>query len=233
MAKKNTGKKRVIRQNRWCICTEGKTEAIYLDAYCRELGVRHLIDINAEHTECKMKRGEACGRQHLPLISQMKSCHYIRKYACIIAIHDYDKHHDPKKGNATHVTFDDASQVGKDVDIHVFYTIPSFEYWLLLHHEFEQSDLTRAACLKKVFEYTNRKRKECGKPPLRKKEDVKTDPDLFSYFGGLDGVQKAMKWAEMLLPSGQLPLKPSSIKPSTNMHVLMEKIQDFAASQFT
>jgi len=77
--------------------------------------------------------------------------------------------------------------------------------------------------------HVNTKRKEAGKPKLNK-EQFKACPEIFTYFGGLEGVKMAATNAAKLLPKGT-PKKPSLVKPSSNMHLLMKEIEELAKSQ--
>jgi len=155
--KKNSAKKkRTTKPLKWCICTEGETEALYLRAYCRDFGVDNLIDINS--------------------------------------------------------------------------AITSFEFWLLLHLNFLSANLDKGQCLERVKNHVNEIRKKNNQPPLRSAE-IKTDPNLYDYFGGKSGVENAKVNALKLWTPGSPPKKPSSVRPSSNMYLLMDKIKEFAEKQ--
>lgn len=225
MGKKSDKKKRAVSLPKWSICTEGETEALYLEAYCRDLGVHDLIDINSTIPYCKLDRGKACGRQHRSLIEQMQRCHNPRRYERSIAVHDFDE-----DGDVTRKLFDEASEIGEQADFSVYYSIPSFEFWLLLHLNLVTSDLSRDVCLDKVKKHVNDIRKRNKKTLLRNAE-IKTDPDLYKYFDGKDGVERAKKHALELWDDKLPPKKPSSVRPSSNMYLLMDDIKEFAANR--
>ena len=227
MAKKSIKKK--IKPIKWCICTEGETEAMYLGAYCAELGIRDLIDINSDNSKCKKLSGKACGRKHRPLIDQMLICHIPRLYERVIALHDYDEYYN-EKGKSTHTTFDEASEIGANVEIEVYYSIPSFEFWLLLHLNFYQNNMTRFQCQDIVKDHVNKMRKEQGHAILSG-DKYKTTPDIFEYFGGISGAKLAKTHALKLFKKGQPPKKPSSVKPSTNIFLLMDELYKLAQRQ--
>ena len=224
MAKANK-KKRTIIPMKWCICTEGETEAIYLRSYCEALGIKHLVDINSENPSCPLRSGKACGRQHRSLIDQVQICNKSSNYEKMIAVHDFDE-----DGNVKTQSFDDAFAAGKEAGISVYYSIPSFEYWLLPHNNPIDANLSRVDCSSRVKEYINKKRKDEGKPRLHK-EKYKTDDNLFLYFGGLDGADRAEQNAKKRWINGKMPEKPSSVKPSTNLYDLLDKLKRFAERQ--
>ena len=224
MAKTNK-KKRVANPIKWCICTEGETEAIYLKSYCKALDIRHLVDINSENPNCLLKAGKACARQHRSLVDQIQICWKSSSYERMIAVHDLDEDGDVKTKS-----FDDAFVAGRQAGIYVYYSIPAFEYWLLLHNNPVDADLSRVDCSNKAKEYINKKRKDKNKPPLRKTA-YKTDADLFLYFGGLDGADRAEQNARRRWVNGKLPERPSTVKPSTNLYILLGELKGLAKRQ--
>ena len=214
---------REIQPLKWCICTEGKTEEIYLRSYCRALGIERLVDFNSDNNACKSKSDKGCGRQHMPLIDQIQICNRKSKYEKMIAVHDYDG--DLNGGNAK--TFDEASVAGEQAGIPVFYSIPCFEYWLLLHRNYMDMDLSSAQCIEKVKRHINDSRAAKGKPALTKSA-YKTDLDLFAYFDGLDGVKTAKRNAQKRFSYKKPPKKASSIKPSSNLYLLLDELEKLA-----
>jgi len=141
----------------------------------------------------------------------------------MIAVHDFDDDGDKK----TIESFDDALEIGRQTDISVYYSIPCFEYWLLLHNNPLYADLTRDVCSNKVKNYINSKRKEKGEAPLHKGK-YKTLSDLYRYFGGKDGVKTATHNAMKMFPNNEPPAKPSTIRPSTNFYLLLDELRAFA-----
>ncbi len=185
-------RKHIFIQPKWCICTEGETEALYLKAYCEELGIKHLIDINTDNKNCTKPKSQACGRQHRPLIEQIQMCRRDTKYIRMIAVHDFDED-GPKKA----ISFDEASEIGRQTDISVYYSIPCIEYWLLLHLNPLDAYLTGDLCRERVKKYVNESRAKKGLRALHK-DYYKTDPALFFYFGGISGARKAAANAKRL-----------------------------------
>ena len=228
MAKKER-KKRNFNPPKWCICTEGVTEALYLKAYCVELDIKHLVDINSERSGCIRKKGEACGRQHRPLIDQAQICNKKSGYERMFIVHDLDDDGNPE----TIKSFDESFEMGEAVGISVYYSIPSFEYWLLLCNNLVDSDLTRTVCSDKVKVHVNAKCKEKDAPPLRN-DTYKTEPALFDYFDGISGAIRAKENAIKIWSSRSLsgpPKKPSTVKPSTNFYLLLDELKTFSDKQ--
>ena len=215
---------------KWCICTEGDTEALYLTAYCEELGIRHLVDINPH--PFSNPSGKGCGEQHLRLINKVARFNKQSNYEKVFAVHDFDE-----DGKASVESFDSATEVGgvsTEMGIcSVIYSIPSFEYWLLLHNNPLSDSLSRQRCFQKALNYVNDVRKQRSEVPLRKR-DFKTNPDLYSYFGGKNGAESAKKhakarWSEEGLENP--PHKPSSVRPSTNFYLLLDELEKKAKSE--
>ena len=144
----------------------------------------------------------------------------------MIVVHDLDGDGNRKTINS----FDEAFEIGKQVDIFVYYSIPSFEYWLLLHNDFLDANLTREVCADKVKNYVNAKRKEKGQARLHG-EKHKTEPGLFFCFGGIDGANRARENATKRWSNGYPPKKPSDVRPSTNFYLLLDALKDFSDKQ--
>ena len=217
--------KRTVTIPKWCICTEGKTEELYLRAYCIDLGIQDIIDINSDSCDC-ISSGSGCGRQHKALIDQVQICNKKSKYGRMIIIHDFDSSGDKGKAAA----FDETSQTGKSTGIFVFYSIPCFEYWLLLHNNYIDSNLSVAECAKKVKEFINAKRKEQGKELLHGAR-YKTDADIYLYFHGQEGTEQAIKNAKKRFENSEMPQKPSSVQPSSNLYLLFEQLKELSESR--
>jgi len=223
--------KRTALPLKWQICTEGFAEACYLTKYIRELGLSKYVIVNCKHTEHK-----GCGRQHEALLNKMQECG--RKWSAekVFLVHDYDKaaeHHSVK--SSFNKTFERAS---KESGYYVIYSNPCFEFWLLLHTGYRDSDLHRHVYQKKVKEICNQKRNESGLPILHG-DDYKTDPMLFEYFGGLEGAHVACNNAKKRFDKESKTgndngpfstLKHASNIPCSNMFELLYALEKFATS---
>jgi hypothetical protein len=213
-------KKRVLIPLKWKICTEGITEANYLHKYVDALGIREHIDIN-----CPKAKEKGCGRQHEALLDKMQECGRTWQYEKIFLVHDYDKAVENSKEKES---FNETLRRAEpESNIYVIYANPCFEYWLFLHTEYTDSDLHRHGFQEKFKDICNKKRGLAGKPPLHG-DDYKSDPDLFDYLNGLEGVAEACRKAKKRFENEVPPFSKihyAKNAPCTNMFELINALQ--------
>lgn len=182
--------KREIKPPKWRICTEGFTEAIYLDSLLCELGIREAVDLN-----CDTKRN-GCGRQHKALFDQAQKCRREPRYEKIFMIHDFDGADDSPK---SWENFTDAyKSVSMDSGIEFIVSIPCFEYWLLLHFEACEADYDRWTCQNKLRGRINKIRRQNGQGEFRG-DGYKACKDLWELVNGMKGLEDAERRAEEML----------------------------------
>jgi len=116
---------------------------------------------------------------------------------------------------------------------------PCFEYWLMLHGDFIDSDLHRSMFQSKVKDVCNQKRME-NKMELLHDDKYKTDPMLYEYFGGYKNSKTARKYALKRFTENGRQSKPAKqIKsfsseyyankaPCTNMFELLDALDEYA-----
>lgn len=215
--------KRRVKIPKWQICTEGITEANYLNRYIKEKGIEQYVIVN-----CNKARIKGCGRQHESLLDRMQECGRKWNVERIFLVHDYDRAvEQPSAKQSFNTTF---SRALNESNITVIYSNPCFEYWLLLHLDYLDSDLHRHICQDKVKEKCNKERLLRKLSPLHD-DDYKADLNLFEYFGGMDGVCKARVNAKKRFKNETYPhasVKCSRNAPCTNMFVLLDELDEFA-----
>ncbi len=128
----------------------------------------------------------------------------------------------------------------EESDTYVIYSNPCFEYWLMLHLNYIDSDLHRHVCQDKVKGICNQKRAERGEHPLHD-DDYKSDPDLFEYFGGVAGLkiacdnarkrfEKETERKDNISPKNYSNEYFAAKAPCTNMFELLEALQEYAST---
>jgi len=218
--------------SKWKICTEGVTEANYLKMYIKALGIDKYIIVN-----CKDTAESGCGKQHEALLDKMQSCGRSWNVEQVFLVHDYDKAEEQKEAKASfNITFKRAK---KESDFIVIYSNPCFEYWLLLHNDFIDSNLQRNIFQEKVKDICNKKRADKKMEPLHD-DKYKSDPMLYEYFGGYNNSRQARKYAIKRFAENGKQSKPiKSIKsfsseyyanktPCTNMFELLDALDKYA-----
>ena len=217
---------------KWQICTEGVTEANYFAAYVKVLNIEKHVTVN-----CAKARLKGCGRQHEALLDKMQECGRlwspIRER--IFLVHDYDRAAEQSnEKDSFNKTF---LRMKEESNYYIIYSNPCFEYWLLLHTDYYDSNLHRHICQSKVEKLVNEKRNEVGLPKLHG-DEYKTDPNLFEYFGGLAGSQIARRNARArftkeqgINPTGELfsSIKHAELIPCTNIFELLNALDTYAA----
>jgi len=225
-AKKNRQK---ASPPKWQICTEGVTEANYLDKYIQALGLGNYVIVN-----CRRFKTSGCGKQHEALLDKMQECGRNWNVERVFLVHDYDKaaEHSGVK-NSFDKTF---SRARKESDYKVIYSNPCFEYWLMLHIGYFDSDLHRHEYQEKTKQICNRKREESGLSRLHDYE-YKNDDMLFEYFGGMDGSRVACSHALARFKEDKKSKKEGSFSseryaknaPCTNFFELLDALNAYAA----
>lgn len=122
------------------ILCEGETEQRYFEALCGFLGLKDRIDVKVSPAKepCLVLRNLA---KDMLLARQINEVEYGQAWL----VFDRD----------SHLTFHDAVELGKKIPfIHLAFTNPCFEYWLLLH--FEQFDGTLFFDQQIVIEHVQR-----------------------------------------------------------------------------
>lgn len=104
--------------------------------------------------------------------------------------------------------FNRALEMAQAHGIDVAYSNQSFELWFVLHFEFLNSAIDRAAYLKKLEGHLGRKYQKC-------------EPNMYKIL--LSRMNRAISQAEMLLNSYQ-PSHPAEDDPSTTVHHLVREL---------
>lgn len=219
------GKRKIISKPSWLIYTEGETEKIYLNSLIRHLNLSGIITV------------KKIGKQHEALLDEMEMTLSKPKSSAIekaYIIHDYDDaYKDDRKRESFNDTFQRAREGGY---IDVIYSIPCFEYWILLHYDYCQSDLDQTTCQKKVLDIVNEERKKQQKNVLDL-EKLKTY-DYLNELNLLPGpkMERAEKYArKIFMDINNRPLPAdgglcSSIRPSTNFFEIINAIKSLKKS---
>jgi len=149
-------------------------------------------------------------------------------------VHDYDRAVEHSKAkDSFNKTFGRAKD---ESDYYVIYSNPCVEYWFLLHTSYSDSDYHRSVCQEKVKNICNKKREEAGLSRLHE-DDYKSEPMLFEYIGGLEGVCIACRNAKTRFDredkSGSAvgpfsTIHHASQRPCTNLFELLQALDEFA-----
>jgi len=207
-----------VKHPRCQICTEGRTEAIYIEQLVERLSLSAIVTVNSPNRNSRCVK-QGCGKQHTDLLDQMQECG--RNWSNVSEqwlVHDLDRV-DAKSIQS----FDDTYRRSySESGIHTVYSIPCFEYWLLLHHSRLDSDLTCEGCQDKVKRLLRRNNRGKRQVPV---EAYKTDPDMLRFFTDVSG--QAVSHAKSLFGGkiGDPPFCPSTVSPSTNFHKLVERLR--------
>ena len=221
--KKSNKSKIEFKPPKWQICTEGVTEANYLREYIKAKGLTEHIIINCSKNKA-IARG--CGKQHEALLNKMQECGRERNPERTFLVHDYDNAVDqPNEKESFNNTFKRV----EELDYYIIYSNPCFEYWLMLHKSYSDSDLHRDDYQNKVKEICNQKLKCLGKPAIHD-DGYKSDPNLFEYFGGLEGSKVARHNAKRRFDKAEGPFataKHAKNTPCTNFFELLDAIDEY------
>lgn len=210
------------------ICTEGKTEALYLTALSKKLGIDQRVLL------CK----DGCGRKHESMVQQTQQCMRNSNASEVWLVYDLDE---AARDEKSFTSFCKAFRLAKDAGYHVIVNVPCFEYWLLLHLQDCQANWTWEVCEQRFKEEVNKLRKQRALS-LYSKEEHKSDPDLFVLLGGIDGAHEAKKRAERLAQQRGYELQKLTTLtedrarrlyqdiacPSTSMSVLLNRLERLA-----
>lgn len=208
------------------ICIEGKTEALYIRALCRALGLDGRVQL------CPCPAG--CGRKHEALVQQAQQCMRSSNAAEVWVVYDMDE---AAVDDRAYESFCAAFQLGKEAGYHVVVSAPCFEYWLLLHLQSCEADWTWPECEKRFKEKVNRLREQGGLAPYCK-EEHKCDPALFDLLGGVEGAKKAAGHARRLAETRGYQLRDlqglppdrarrlfnDKCRPCTSMPLLLDRL---------
>jgi len=215
---------------KWQICTEGVTEANYLKQYIKVLNLDRNVTIN-----CKKMDAKGCGKQHEALLDKMQECGRNWNTEATILVHDYDRA--AERLNEKESFSNTFRRAKEESDYKVIYSNPCFEYWLMLHTAYMDSDLHRHSYQRKVKAICNQKRKDAGLEQLHG-DDYKADPMLFDYFGGYEGSLTARRNAQKRFDkedkTGKAKGSFSTTEhakgvPCTNFFELLDSLDEFAA----
>lgn len=187
------------RPTKYMICTEGKTEKLYLQALVKELGIARRFVF------CKQDGG--CGRRSCAMVSQAQQCAKGRQVEEVWLVCDLDEADDIT--SPCYRDFCDAFGLAAEAGYHMIVNVPCFEYWLLLHRQdlwtYEQTD----ACIRRFKATVNKRRSERKLKPYTKDEH-KNDPELFALLGGMESAAQARERVMKLLRDKGI--KPDSLK---------------------
>lgn len=179
--------KRAERPSIIQICPEGKTEALYLRALCRELGIDSRVEV------CRT----GCGRKHEAIVQQVQQCMRSSNASEVWVVYDMDEAAVDAKAYDSFCT---AFQQGREAGYRIVVNASCFEYWLLLHLQDCEADWTWPECERRFKEKINKLRQGNGLEPYCK-EEHKCDPALFALLGGVEGAKQAAERARRLAKS--------------------------------
>lgn len=214
--------------NKIRICTEGKTEAMYLAALCKQLGIEKRVLL------CK----NGCGRKHERMVQQAQQCMRDSNASEVWLVYDLDEAAGDEKALEN---FYGAFKLAKEAGYHVVVNAPCFEYWLLLHLKDCLVNWTWEVCEQRFKKEINKLRTQRALS-CYSKEEHKSDPDLFVLLGGIDGAHEAQKRAERLAQQRGYELQKLTTLsedrarrlyrniacPSTSMSVLLNRLERLA-----
>lgn len=255
MAKKRRAresrKPKKVEPPRWLICCEGKSEVVYLRDLIEDIakGRKHNIEIGIGG-ECASGRlcGE-CGRQHMKLVHKVQQCaNKHGPYQKIWIVFDMDKQ--GKDADKLSENFRNAVKYVEDAGyLDAAWSVPSFEYWLVLHSNnyldcgIEETikeklkDLIRSGyqgkklhCNKKYQNRAGEKHCRAPNPCICSKVEEKPYYNGYKVLGELEGVRKAIIHSKRCYKENQKNIKRNNfdkVSCCSAMHLLVEAIMQY------
>ena len=248
MRKREVG--RVCRPTQWLICCEGATEATYLSALVKELSeksgkINHGIHIGLNDKRCSRKGvAGACQRQHNELLKKAETCSSSFAFEKVWIVFDLDADGQQNK-EEIHNKFAEAIRRA-DERIQVAWSIPCFEYWMLLHKKNLTATTQKAIedDIKRIMtdardsklscrkEFASTATDHCNKDKTILCEECLNKPYCNSLvcLGGLAGVEKARKNSRHCYAENEENIKKQKFKQiscCSNMHTLVEALMEY------
>jgi len=220
----------------WLICCDGKSEALYLKSLIDDLFLRSNKNKHRIHIGDGSCLGY-CSSQHKALLDKAIKCGSC--YDRIWIVTDQDaKGVDTKKLGQE---FQDTVREADNNNIGCAWTIPKFEYWMLIHGNPMAGAPDDSVIDKKLKEYMvgcknsydepceRTCEKKCDSPASKICEKAldKPYPNSYKLLGGWDAMNTAKKYAEKLYEENRDDINNynfSSISCGTSFHLLIDEL---------
>ena len=208
------GRKRNIRTPKaksFLIVSEGeKTEPIYFDGLAKHINDKYGKSIDVEKPIIKTC-GE--GKCTVSLVEEAAKIHADQSkilYNQVWVVFDKDDFKD----------FDEAVDLAKKHGFHVAWSNESFEYWLYLHFNYNDSALHRRQWVEKLD--------ELFKAGITKGGYNKNDPHLFEIVTTHGNLKAAISNAYRIEDRyNEKSQKPSEQNPCTKVHHLVNELKEY------
>lgn len=198
--------------NSYLIVTEGKrTEPLYFKGLERHIKSKIGGNVNVVEMPLIDVNGEGCSTGKLIEAAERLVKEAKIHYQNVWLVFDKDDFKD----------FDEAIRIGKSRGYHIAWSNESFEYWIYLHFQYNESALHRSEWCRKLDELFRIRR-------LGDEKYCKNNNNLFEVLESFNGVDTAIKNAERRMENyDEKFIRPSEYNPGTTVYLLVKELKQY------